>query len=108
VSTTVEKIRGNPVEVEKVIRAVLRATKAVTEARNKDDVTSWIGNFFKLDRAVADEFYRRLVPSLNPSGIVDRDQIKLVIDSALERGLTDKPLDPDTVVDFSLTKALRF
>jgi len=108
VSTTVEKIRGNPVEVEKVIRAVLRATKAVTEARNKDDVASWIGNFFKLDRAVADEFYRRLVPSLNPSGIVDRDKIKLVIDSALERGLTDKPLDPDTVVDFSLTKALRF
>ena len=108
VSTTVEKIRGNPVEVEKVIRAVLRATKAVTEARNKDYVTSWIGNFFKLDRAVADEFYRRLVPSLNPSGIVDRDKIKLVIDSALERGLTDKPLDPDAVVDFSLTKALRF
>ena len=108
VSTTVEKIRGNPAEVEKVIRAVLRATKAVTEARNKDDVTSWIGNFFKLDRAVADEFYRRLVPSLNPSGIVDRDKIKLVIDSALERGLTDKPLDPDTVVDFSITKALRF
>jgi ABC-type nitrate/sulfonate/bicarbonate transport system substrate-binding protein len=108
VSTTVEKIRGNPVEVEKVIRAVLRATKAVTEARNKDDVTSWIGNFFKLDRAVADEFYRRLVPSLNPSGIVERDKIKLVIDGALERGLTDKPLDPDAVVDFSLTKALRF
>jgi ABC-type nitrate/sulfonate/bicarbonate transport system substrate-binding protein len=108
VSTTVEKIRDNPVEVEKVIRAVLRATKAVTETRNKDDVISWIGNFFKLDRAVADEFYRRLVPSLNPSGIVDRDQIKLVIDSALERGLTDKPLDPDTVVDFSITKALRF
>jgi hypothetical protein len=32
----------------------------------------------------------------------------MVIDSALERGLTDKPLDPDAVVDFSITKALRF
>ena len=108
VSTTVEKIRDNPAEVEKVIRAVLRATKAVTETRNKDDVASWIGNFFKLDRSVADKFYRRLVPSLNPSGIVERDKIKMVIDSALERGLTDKPLDPDAVVDFSITKALRF
>jgi len=108
VSTTVEKIRDNPAEVGKVIRAVLRATKAVTETRNKDDVASWIGNFFKLDRSVADKFYRRLVPSLNPSGIVERDKIKMVIDSALERGLTDKPLDPDAVVDFSITKALRF
>ena len=35
-------------------------------------------------------------------------QYEHIRDSALERGLTDKPLDPDTVVDFSLTKALRF
>lgn len=108
VSTTVEKIRGNPVEVEKVVRAILRATKAATEASNKDDVTAWMGKFFKLERASADEFYRRLVPSLNPSGIIDRDKIKIVIDSAVERGLTDKPLDPDAVVDFSIAKALRF
>jgi hypothetical protein len=48
------------------------------------------------------------VPSLNPSGIVDRDKIKLVIDSAVERGLTDKPLDPDAVSDFSIVRQLRF
>jgi NitT/TauT family transport system substrate-binding protein len=108
VSTTVTKIRGNPPEVEKVLRAVLRATRAITEPRNKDDVTNWIGKFFKLDRAMSDEFYRRLGPSLNPGGIVERDKIKLVIDNAVERGLTDKPLDPDAVVDFSIMKQLRF
>ena len=57
---------------------------------------------------MSDEFYRRLIPSLNPSGIVERDKIKLVIDSAIERGLTDKPLDPDAVTDFSIAKQLRF
>ncbi|HYT53931.1 MAG TPA: hypothetical protein VEQ38_04390, partial [Verrucomicrobiae bacterium] len=93
---------------EKVLRAVLRATRAITEPRNKDDVTNWIGKFFKLDRAMSDEFYRRLGPSLNPGGIVERDKIKLVIDNAVERGLTDKPLDPDAVVDFSIMKQLRF
>jgi hypothetical protein len=90
------------------VRAILRATRAITEPQNKNDVTGWIGKFFKLDGKMSDEFYRRLVPSLNPSGIVERDKIKMVIDSALERGLTDKPLDPDAVVDFSITKALRF
>jgi ABC-type nitrate/sulfonate/bicarbonate transport system substrate-binding protein len=108
VSTTVAKIRGNPAEVEKVLRAVLRATKAITEPRNQDDVTSWMGKFFKLNRAMSDEFYRRLVPSLSPTGFVERDKIKLVIDNAVERGLTDKPLDPDAVTDFSIARQLRF
>ena len=108
VSTTVAKIRGNAPEVEKVLRAVLRTTRAITDAHNKDDVTGWIGKFFKLDRAMSDEFYRRLVPSLSPSGIVERDKIKLVIDNAVERGLTDKPLDPDAVTDFSIARQLRF
>jgi hypothetical protein len=31
---------------------------------------------------------------MNPSGIVERDKIKMVIDSAVERGLTDTPPDP--------------
>jgi hypothetical protein len=36
------------------------------------------------------------------------DRIKLAIDSAVERGLIDKPLDPEMVVDFSMLKELRF
>ncbi|HEV8725075.1 MAG TPA: ABC transporter substrate-binding protein [Candidatus Binatia bacterium] len=108
VSATLAKIRGNAPEVERVLRAVLRATRAITDAHNKDDVTGWIGKFFKLDRAMSDEFYRRLVPSLSPTGFVERDKIKLVIDNAVERGLTDKPLDPDAVTDFSIARQLRF
>jgi NitT/TauT family transport system substrate-binding protein len=108
ISATQTKIRGSRAEVERVVRATLRATRAITEPQNKNDVTGWLGKFFKLDEKMSDEFYRRLVPSLNPSGIVERDKIKLVIDSAIERGLTDKPLDPDAVTDFSIVRQLRF
>jgi NitT/TauT family transport system substrate-binding protein len=108
ISATQAKIRRNGAETEKFVRAVLRATRAITEPQNKNDVTNWVGKFFNLDEKVSDEFYRRLIPSLNPSGIVERDQIKLVIDSAIERGLTDKPIDPDAVIDFSIVKQLRF
>jgi ABC-type nitrate/sulfonate/bicarbonate transport system substrate-binding protein len=108
ISATQTKIRRSGAETEKFVRAVLRATRAITEPQNKNDVTSWVGKFFNLDEKVSDEFYRRLIPSLNPSGIVERDKIKLVIDSAIERGLTDKPLDPDAVTDFSIAKQLRF
>ena len=107
VSTTTAKIRGDAPEVEKVLRAVLRATRAITDSHNRDDVTGWMGRFFKLDRAMSEEFYRRLGPSLSPTGVVERDKIKLVIDNAVERGLTDKPLDPDAVVDFSIARQIK-
>jgi NitT/TauT family transport system substrate-binding protein len=108
ISASQNKIRRDPVEVEKFLRAVLRGVRAISDPQNKTDVTHWVGRFFKLDDKLADEFYRRLVPSLNPSGLAERDKIKLIIDSAVERGLTDKPLDPDAVVDFSIVRQLRF
>ena len=45
---------------------------------------------------------------LIPSGVAEWDKIKLIIYSAVERGLTDKPLDPDAVVDFSIVRQMRF
>jgi ABC-type nitrate/sulfonate/bicarbonate transport system substrate-binding protein len=107
-SATQTKIRRSANELERVVRAVLRATRAITETQNKKDVTNWLGKFFQLDEKMSDEFYRRLVVSLNPNGIVDRDKIKLIIDSAIERGLADKPMDPDAVTDFSIANRLRF
>ena len=103
-STTLTKIHENPAEVKKAVRALLLATKSITDPQNKDEVVRYLANFFKLDRSSAAEFYRRLVPSLSPSGMVDNDKIKLVIDSAIERGLTDRALSPDKVVDFSFVK----
>jgi NitT/TauT family transport system substrate-binding protein len=108
ISANQAKLRRSGAEAERFVRAVLRATRAISDGQNKGDVTRWLGKFFNLDDKVAEEFYRRLIPSLNPSGIVERDKIQLIIDSAIERGLTDKPLDPDAVADFSIAKQLRF
>src|SRR6266850_4164327 len=107
VSASLAKIQGNRDEVRKVVGAVVRASKSITDPQNKEDVVNYIRTFFKLDRGAAVEFYQRIVPSLSSTGIVDRDKIKLVIDSAIERGLTDKPLDPDAVTDFSMARQLK-
>ncbi len=107
ISTSVAKIRGNPAEVKKVVRAVVGATKFIADPRNKENVVNYITAFFKLAKPSSEEFYRRLVPSLSPTGMVDRERIKLVIDSAIERGLTDKPVDPDAVVDFSFAREIQ-
>jgi NitT/TauT family transport system substrate-binding protein len=108
ISATQAQLRRSGAEAERFVRAILRTTRSIVDPQNKSDVTRWLGKFFNLDDKVSDEFYRRLIPSLNPSGIVERDKIQIVIDSAVERGLTDKPLDPDAVVDFSIARQLRF
>jgi ABC-type nitrate/sulfonate/bicarbonate transport system substrate-binding protein len=108
VSTTVSRIHDDPAEVKKVVRAVVGASRAIKNPQNREDVVSYIGTLFRLDRASAEEFYRRLLPSLSTSGVVDRDKIKLVIDSAVERGLTSNPPDADKLVDFSFARELGF
>jgi NitT/TauT family transport system substrate-binding protein len=104
VSTTISRIHEDPTEVRKVVRAVVGASRAIKNPQNREDVINYIVTLFKLDRASAEEFYRRLLPSLSTSGVVDRDKIKLIIDSAVERGLTSKPPDADKLVDFSFAR----
>lgn len=106
VSTTASRINEDPAEVRKVVRAVVGASRAIKNPSNKDDVVDYIGTLFKLDKASAEEFYRRLLPSLSTTGVVDKDKIKLVIDSAVERGLTSNPPDPSRLVDFSFAREL--
>ena len=108
VSTSLAKIQENPSEVRKAVAAVVKASRFITDPKNKEDVVNYIISFFKLDRGAAVEFYQRIVPSLSSTGVVDRDKIKLVIDSAMERGLTNKAPDQDAVVDFSFAKDLGF
>lgn len=108
ISTTANRIHDDPAEVRKVVRAVVGASRAIKNPQNKDDVVAYIGSLFRLDRASAEEFYRRLLPSLSTSGVVDRDKIQLVVDSAMERGLTNKPSDPNRLVDFSFAKELGY
>src|ERR1043166_3756225 len=65
ISTTANRIHDDPAEVRKVVRAVVGASRAIKNPQNKDDVVAYIGSLFRLDRASAEEFYRRLLPSLS-------------------------------------------
>ena len=86
-STSLKKIKENPAEIKKVVQAVVRATRFIVNPANKDEVLKYLASGFKLERNAAEELYRRVVPSFSPTGIVDGDKIKLVIDSAVERGV---------------------
>jgi ABC-type nitrate/sulfonate/bicarbonate transport system substrate-binding protein len=105
-STTINKIRQNPDDVRRVVRALVLATKFFVEPQNKPVVIQYLNRVFSLDGASTEAFYRRFVPSLSPSGTVGMDKIKLIVDGALDRGLIGKPVEPESLVDFSFIKGL--
>jgi ABC-type nitrate/sulfonate/bicarbonate transport system substrate-binding protein len=105
-STTVAKIRQNPVEVRRVVRALILATKFFVEPQNKAEVTKYLSRVFNLDPASTEEFYRRFVPSLSATGVVEMDKIKLIVDGAMDRGLINKAVEPETLIDFSFVRGL--
>ena len=82
------------------------ATKFFVDPQNKVEVTKYLTRVFSLDPSATEEFYRRFVPSLSPSGVIEMDKVKLIVDSAVERGLINKPVEPEALVDFSFTKGL--
>jgi NitT/TauT family transport system substrate-binding protein len=106
ISATPAKIREKPGEVERVLRAVVQAGRLIADPKNSEDVIAYIIRLFKLDRTLAEQFYRRLIASLSLTGVVEMDKIKLAIESAVERGVIDKPVDPAMVVDFSIARKL--
>ena len=105
-STTLTKLKQKPAEVRRVVRALVLATKFFVDPQNKLENTKYLARVFNLDPSSTEEFYRRLVPSMSPSGMVEMDKIKLIVDGAIERGLINKPVEPETLVDFSFAKGL--
>jgi ABC-type nitrate/sulfonate/bicarbonate transport system substrate-binding protein len=103
-SATAGKIREDPAEVAKMVRAVIRANRFMVDPRNKDEVVTYIAENFRLDRNSSVEVYQWLSRAIPPTGTVELDKIKLVIDAAVERGVTDKAIGPDMTVDFSFAK----
>jgi ABC-type nitrate/sulfonate/bicarbonate transport system substrate-binding protein len=105
-STTVTKIKQNPAEVRKVVRAMVGVTRFIMDPQNKPEVTKYISRVFNLNPASTEQFYGRFVPTLSRTGMVEMDKIKLIVDDALGRAIISKPVDPETLVDYSFAKGL--
>jgi hypothetical protein len=76
------------------------------DPQNKPEVTKYISRVFNLNPASTEQFYGRFVSTLSRTGKVEMDKIKLIVDDALERGIISKPVDPETLVDYSFAKGL--
>jgi NitT/TauT family transport system substrate-binding protein len=104
-TTTDQRIKENPQEVKKVLRAMYRGLRFAKE--NPEGTIGVIQKEWKVEPEVAKESYAAIVKALNDDGIIGEKQLKIHFDiiRKTEKNIGDIPVDK--VVDFRLLKEVR-
>jgi len=104
-STTEQRIREQPQEVKKVVRAMYRGLRFSKE--NAEETIKVIEREWKVDPVIARESYKAIIPALNDDGIIGEKQLKVHFDiiRRTEKNIGEIPIDK--VVDFRLLREVR-
>ena len=104
-TTTDQRIRENPQEVKKVLRALYRGLRFAKE--NPEGTIGVIQKEWKVEPEVAKESYAAIVKALNDDGIIGEKQLKIHFDiiRRTEKNIGEIPVDK--VVDFRLLREVR-
>jgi NitT/TauT family transport system substrate-binding protein len=102
-ATTTEKIRKNPNQVQRMVRAFLRATRALKSER--EGFIAFTQKKFGYPKDVSEEAYRVLVDALGQDGFVDDTVLQNSIDEAKAMVGATKPVSRADVVDYSFLRA---
>ncbi|HEY7319880.1 MAG TPA: ABC transporter substrate-binding protein [Candidatus Binatia bacterium] len=104
-STTDQRIKENPQEVKKVLRALYRGLRFAKE--NPEGTIGVIQKEWKVDPEVAKESYAAIVKALNEDGIIGEKQLKIHFDLIRKTEKNIGEISVDKVVDFRLLREVR-
>jgi NitT/TauT family transport system substrate-binding protein len=104
-TTTDQRIKENPQEVKKVLRALYRGLRFAKE--NPEGTIGVIQKEWKVEPEVAKESYAAIVKALNDDGIIGEKQLKIHFDiiRKTEKNIGEIPVDK--VVDFRLLREVQ-
>lgn len=102
-ATSLEKIQKNPGQVQRMVRAFLRATRALKAERA--GFISFAQRKYGLPKDVIDEAYKYLVDALSQDGFVEDSALQAAIDEAKTLAKITKPVTQSDVVDYSFLRA---
>ena len=98
--TSDEKIRTQPSQVKRMLRAMLKSVHLYRE--KKDIAVAFLASEFKLEQSVALRVYRDAVAMIIPNGEVGPDKVRDVLNLARELGQQNPALpEPESLLDFS-------
>jgi ABC-type nitrate/sulfonate/bicarbonate transport system substrate-binding protein len=105
-ATTTDKIKKNPRQVQRMVRAFLRTTRALKSERN--EFLAFAQKKFGFTKEVVEEAYKVMVDALSNDGIVEDSVLQSAIDEAKAVANVTKPVTHADVTDYSfLREAIR-
>ena len=104
-TTTDQRIKENPQEVKKVVRALYRGLRYAKE--NPEGTIGVIQKEWKVDTEIAKESYRAIIKALNDDGIIGEKQLKVHFDIIRRSDKNIGEIPIDKVVDFRLLREVR-
>ena len=102
VTTTLTKLRENPGQIQRVLRASLKGLRYTLE--NKAGTVDVIQTWFRLDREIATASYDLAVKSYSRNGEVSDDGVALSMEFARASGRFDKEPLPSEITEFGLLR----
>ena len=102
-ATSLEKIKKNPGQVQRMVRAFLRATRALKAERA--GFIAFAQKKYGYSKDVMEEAYRYLIDALSQDGFVDDGSLQAAIDEAKALAKSNKPVNQTDVVDYSFLRA---
>jgi ABC-type nitrate/sulfonate/bicarbonate transport system substrate-binding protein len=106
--TSEKKIRENPDEVYRMVRATLRGLQYVWDTNNQNAVTDVMMKQWRVtDRKMAAEMTKQVARVLTKDARVNPESVQELIDSQRENAKVTKPVSVSDVVDYSFLDRAR-
>jgi NitT/TauT family transport system substrate-binding protein len=105
VTTTMTKLKGNPQQIKKVLRAGLKGLRYVQD--NRPGTIDVIQSWYRVEREVAGATYDLARKSYSTNGEVSEKGVLLSMEFARSSGKFEKETLPSEIVDFSLLREVR-
>jgi NitT/TauT family transport system substrate-binding protein len=101
-ATSTQKIQKNPGQVQRMVRAFLRSTRALKTERA--GFISFAQRKYGYSKEVLEEAYKYLVDALSQDGFVDDTALQAAIDEARSLAKVTKPISTTDIVDYSFLR----
>jgi NitT/TauT family transport system substrate-binding protein len=106
--TSHKRIRENPDEVYRMVRATVRGLQFIWEKNNQEAVTDILMKQWKVnDKRMAAEMFRHVSRVLTKDAYVKPESVQVLIDLARDSAKVTKPIAVSDVVDYSFLNKAR-
>jgi len=105
---TEKKIRENPQEVQKMVRATLKGLLFIGDSNNRDEVVGIIMKQQRInDRKLAEQMLRYVERVLTKDAAVKPEEMQFLVELMRDNAKVARPVSAEQVVDFSFLEKAR-